>query len=307
MSFQTPRRFMPPLPLLVAFEAAARTGSITQASQELSLTQSAVSRQVKALEEQLGVELFIRHRQKIRLTLGGEIYARDIRDALSKISSASLNPLANPGGETLTLAVPPTFGARWLTPRLPDFRERYPDISLNILSRLERFDFGKQVIDAAVHFGSKDWSGIEMELLRYESVIPVCSPALRARHRFEQPVQLREAPLLHLTTRPDAWEQWMRAYNVCDHAVRGMLFDQFNTLFEAAASGLGVALVPEFLARQDLDCGRIVPALPAPMTTREAYYLCWPEERGSYQPLVIFRHWLLEQIRLDRSKDTPCM
>lgn len=307
MTVFRPRRFLPALPLLMAFEAAARTRSITQAARELSLTQSAVSRQVKALEEQLGVELFIRDKQKIRLTLGGEIYARDIRDALTKISSASLNLLANPQGETLTLAVPPTFGARWLTPKLADFNARHPEISLNLLSRLDKFDFSNEVIDAAIYCGGKDWAGAEMQVLCRETVIPVCAPEMRARYDFKRPADVRAAPLLHLDSRPDAWEQWMRAHTVDDHAVRGMLVDQFNTLLEAAASGLGVALVPVFLANQDLAAGRIVRALTAPMLTKEAYHLCWPEERGTYQPLVIFRHWLMGQFEKAEGQDIPCL
>lgn len=295
MSFRAPRRFLPSLPLLAAFEAAARTGSITQAASELSLTQSAVSRQIKALEGQLGVELFVREKQKIRLTLGGQVYAREVREALGKISNASLNLLADPAGGTLTLAVPPTFGARWLVPRIPRFLERHPQVSLNILSRLTRFDFRQDVIDAAIHFGAPPWSGAEMALLRTETVVPVCAPALAARHRFREPCDIREAPLLHLTSRPDAWEHWMRRHGVDDRAVYGMLFDQFSTLFEAAAAGLGVALLPEFLFEEDLRNGRIVAALPLPHQASDAYYLCWPDDREAHRPLALFRDWLLEE------------
>lgn len=296
MPTRAPRRFLPSLPLLAAFEAAARTGSITQAASELSLTQSAVSRQIKALEGQLGVELFVREKQKIRLTLGGQVYAREIRDALGKISNASLNLLANPAGGTLTLAVPPTFGARWLTPRIPRFLERHPEVQLNILSRLTRFDFRQDVIDAAIYFGGEEWMGVEMVPLLGEEVVPVCSPGLAARYGFREPSDIRRAPLLHLTTRPDAWERWMRQYRVDDRAVHGMLFDQFSTLFEAAAAGLGVALLPEFLFEADLRDGRIVTALPLPYRSSDAYYLCWPDDRDTHRPLALFRDWLLEEV-----------
>lgn len=295
MSIRAPRRFLPSLPLLAAFEAAARSGSITQAAAELSLTQSAVSRQIKALEGQLGVELFVREKQKIRLTLGGQVYAREIRDALGKISNASLNLLADPAGGTLTLAAPPTFGARWLTPRLPRFLTRHPEVRLNILSRLTRFDFKQDVIDAAVYFGAEDWSGAEMALLRRETVVPVCAPELAARFDFREAADIRRAPLLHLTTRPDAWEHWMRRYAVDDRAVHGMLFDQFSALYEAAAAGLGVALLPDFLFEAELREGRIVAALPLPHQGNDAYYLCWPEDREAHRPLALFRDWLIEE------------
>lgn len=292
---RAPRRFLPSLPLLAAFESASRTGSITQAAAELSLTQSAVSRQIKALEGQLGVELFVREKQKIRLTLGGKVYAREIRDALAKISDASLNLLANPSGGTLTLGVPPTFGARWLTPRLPRFMERHPDISLNILSRLTKFDFNQDIVDAAVYFGPLQWTAAEMVRLRDEVMVPVCAPQMARHFGFREARDIRAAPLLHLTTRPDAWEQWLRHHEVDDRAVHGMLFDQFATLFEAAAAGLGVALLPEFLFENELHSGRIARALPLPMPSGDAYHFCWPEDRNTHRPLVLFREWLLTE------------
>jgi len=123
-----PRRFMPPLAHLQAFEAAARLGSVTAAARELHLTQSAVSRQIKGLEELLEVELFVREKQSLHLTPGGTAYARDVREALRKISTASLQLRANPLGGTLSLAILPAFGTRWLAPRLPDFLSKHPGI-----------------------------------------------------------------------------------------------------------------------------------------------------------------------------------
>lgn len=303
MPLRAPRRFLPSVSLLAAFEAAARTGSITEAAAELSLTQSAVSRQIKALEDQLGFELFVRAKQKIRLTFGGQVYAREIRDALGRISSASLNLLANPSGGTLTLAVPPTFGARWLTRRLPRFVEAHPDVMLNILSRLTRFDFREDVIDAAIHFGNEPWTGAEMLRLRGEVMVPVCSPGLWQRFGFAAAADIRRAPLLHLTTRPDAWERWLARHGVDGRGVHGMLFDQFATLYEAAAAGLGVALLPEFLFADELRAGHVVRALPLPMESEGAYHLCWPRERGDHPLLLLFRKWLTAEMARSEAGD----
>ncbi len=296
-----PRRFLPSLSHLQAFEAAARTGSVTTAARELNLTQSAVSRQIKALEDQLEVELFHRERQTIRLTPGGETYAREVRDALRKIGTASMNLRANPHGGTLNLAILPTFGTRWLAPRLPDFLKENPGITLNLTTRLTVFDFALEPMDAAIHIGSGQWRGAETVLLRHEIVVPACSPELAAQYDFREAADLRRAPLLHITTRPDAWERWLRQHGVPDEHVHGMLFDQFATLAQVARSGLGVALLPVFLIEDELRTGQLVRALPdGEMQSAESYYLAWPHERAAHPPLVAFRDWLLAQTAADR-------
>lgn len=293
---RTPRRFLPSLPLLCAFEAAARTGSVTAAGRELDLTQGAVSRQIRALEEQLKVTLFHRENQKFRLTAAGEVYAREIREALRKISAASLNLRALPFGGTLSLAVLPSFGARWLAGRLPRFHALHPELRLHLFTRPARFDFGQEAIDAAIHFGAPDWPGAELQRLRGEVLVPACAPALRAAHGFAEPADLLRAPLLHQTSRPDAWECWFEANGVEAGTIHGMLFDQFLTAAEAAVAGLGLALLPEFLFATDLAAGRLVPAVPARVESAGAYYLAWPEGRGDYPPLQAFRAWLVAEM-----------
>jgi LysR family glycine cleavage system transcriptional activator len=290
-----PRRFLPSLSLLTAFEAAARTGSITQAARELSLTQSAVSRQIKALEEQLEVDLFIRERQTIRLTLAGATYAREIRAALQMISLSSLNLRANPLGGSLNLAILPTFGTRWLAPRLPDFIAANPGITINMVTRITQFDFRLETLDAAIHFGSAHWPGAETVLLRREQVIPACCPALKDKYAFTDPADLRRAPLLNLSSRPDAWEWWFAAHAVPPEPVHGMLIDHFATAAQAAMSGLGVALLPTFLVEDELRQGALVPALDLVTESPERYYLAWPTERGDHPPLAAFRDWILRQ------------
>ena len=288
----TARRFFPSTSLLLAFEAAARTGSVTAAARELSLTQSAVSRQILALEQQLGAQLFHRERQTIRLTPGGESYARDIRDALQRISSATLSLRANPYGGTLNLACLPTFGARWLTPRLPGFLDANPGIRLNLMTRMTRFEFDRDPFDAAIHFGAPEWPGAELMLLRHEISVPVASPAFVRRHQLSSPEKLARAPLLHLATRPDAWERWFAGARIPVENLRGMLFDQFATLSEAAIAGLGTALLPEFLIEGELSDGRLTRIAGTGMESDGAYYLAWPKERSSYAPLMTFRAWI---------------
>ncbi len=293
----SPRRFLPPTTYLSAFEAAARTGSITMAARELALTQSAVSRQIIALETQMGVELFHRERQTIRLTLAGDAYAREIREALRKISTASLTLRGNPSGGSLTLACLPTWGARWLTPRLPLFLQENPAVTVNLLTRLEPFDFDKEPCDAAIHFRSSDWPGARMMSLHKEWVLPLCSPGMKAHYLFDAPADLRKAPMLHLETRPDAWEAYL-AYLGAPHTdVHGALFDLFSTLTAAATAGLGLALLPLILTEQERTSGLLVPAIDAPMESPHVYHLVWPVEREAHPPLVAFRAWLYGQLQ----------
>lgn len=292
-----PRRFLPSMQLLRAFEACARLSSMTEAARELNLTQSAVSRQVRSLEALLGGELFVRERQSVRLTLAGEAYAHEVRQTLQRLASASLGFRANPAGGTLRLAMLPTFGMRWLVPRLPGFLQANPGISLHLVTRLAPFDFQLEPLDAAIHFGPPEWPGAELDFLLPERVLPLCSPALRQRYPVECAEDLLAVPLLHLESRPDAWERWFTAQGVDFEQVQGMLLDQFGVAAQAALAGIGVALLPVLLFGEELARGALVPALDLPGHSEESYYLAWPGNRAAYPPLACFRAWLGQQVQ----------
>lgn len=297
-----PRRFLPSLSLLCAFEAAARTGSVTAAANELGLTQSAVSRQIAALEKQLGVALFLRERQTIRLTIAGDTYAREVREALRRISNASLNLRANPAGGTLNLAILPFFGSRWLAPRLPGFLATHPDIVVNLITRLEPFDFRFDTLDAAIHFGLPRWPGASLTFLKDEEVIAVCAPSFFEKSDIGKAEDLLKLPLLHLNTRPDAWETWFSHHRIAFDALHGMLFDQFVTMLEAAIAGIGVALLPKFLIVRELDEGLLRPAVSDPPIHSGQYFLAFPPERSSYPPLAAFREWVLAETATEHER-----
>lgn len=293
----TPRRFLPPTTLLHAFEAAARTQSFTLAARELSLTQSAVSRQIRALEEMLGAPLFHREKQKVYLTLSGTAYAREIRDALNRISNATLGFRANPAGGSLHIAVLPLFGARWLTPRLPRFLSEHAELRVNLTTRNAPFDFRFDTVDAAIHFGAREWPGARLDFLMKERLVPLCSPLLKKEARYKQPVDLVGAPLLHLVSRPDAWERWFAAMGVDPGEVHGMLFDQFALIIEAARAGLGVALLPERLVERELGCGDLVQTVEGLYDSPDAYYLAWPDTHENHPPLELFQAWILRELQ----------
>ena len=290
-----PRRFLPPISVLCSFEAAARHQSFTSAAAELHLTQSAVSRQIGTLERMLGAELFVRERQTVRLTVAGRAYAQEVREALRRISSATLGFRANPRGGTLNLAILPTFGTRWLAPRLAKFLAAHPGITINLTTRLAPFDFGVDALDAAIHFGLPDWPNARLDLLMGETIVPACSPALLREHPVEQPADLLRLPLLHLASRPDAWADWFRAMRVVAADVPGMLVDQFAIASQAAISGLGVALLPELLIETELASGQLVVPVGKPMPSAAHYYLAWPASREDHPPLQAFRRWIVQE------------
>jgi DNA-binding transcriptional LysR family regulator len=291
------RRFIPSTGVLCAFEASARLQSFTAAAAELHLTQSAVSRQIRALEEMLGSELFVRERQTIQLTTAGQAYAQEIRGALDRISQATLGFRANPRGGTLQLAVLPTFGTRWLAPRLADFFAAHPGVTVNLTTRLEPFDFRSEGLDAAVHFGAPVWPGAELEPLMSETVVPACSPAFKRAHKLSRPADVLAAPLLHVSTRPGAWRDWFHAKRVEIDDVPGMFVDQFAMAAQAATAGLGVALLPRFLMEPEFSGGQLVPAIPrGEVESASRYYLVWPASRASYPPLQAFAAWLRQEV-----------
>ncbi|PIE12774.1 MAG: LysR family transcriptional regulator [Rhodobacterales bacterium] len=291
-----PRRLLPAIPALQALEAVGRLGSATAAAQELSLTQSAVSRQLQGLESQLGVKLFQRKNKRLVLTGAGERYAEEIRTALHQIAQASLRVTTNPGGGAVNLAILPTFGMRWLVPRLPRFAEQHPDITINMTTRLNSFNFDTEPFDAALHFGKGDWPNTEKMKLLDETVVPVANPDLLAGMQITGPRDLLRLPLLHIQTRPRAWEDWFARQGVESGRTIGTFHDQFSTIIQAALHGLGVALLPEYLVERELIEGRLKIATGGPVQSLGAYWLIWPDTKSEDRALAAFRDWLKQEV-----------
>ncbi|WP_394790540.1 LysR family transcriptional regulator [Rhodoferax sp.] len=289
------KTFLPPVADLLAFEAAARHTSISRAAEELHLTQSAVSRQIRQLEAQLGMALFHRVRQRVVLTDAGRVYAADVRLALQQLSGATQKVMAFSGGDgLLNLAVLPTLGTRWLIPRLVDFAVRYPDVTVNIAARSEPFDFAQEPFDAAIHFGAPHWAGAVCEYLMHEQVVPVCSPGYQQLHGVEQVQDLSRLVLLQQTTRPTQWADWFEQVGADGvHALRGPRFEQFAMIAQAAVSGLGAALLPRFLVQTEIASGALVQLFPQALNSSDAYYLVYPESRAQAPLVRAFRDWIL--------------
>lgn len=289
-----PRRFLPSTGALMAFEAVARLGSATAAAQELSLTQSGVSRQLRSLETQIGASLVQREGRALVLTPVGREYARTVREILHRLAAASVAARTNPDGGTLNLAILPAFGMHWLAPRLQDFARTHPEVTVNLSTRLAPFDFRASRFDAAIHFGRADWPGADHLPLMPETVVPVCAPGLLQE---ASSAQIAAQPLLHLETRPKGWARWLAAQGWTGELGAGMQFDQFSTMAQAAIHGMGVALLPTFVAQPYLDSGQLALASAQTSQSIGTYYLVWPSERATQASLRSFRAWLGEQAR----------
>jgi DNA-binding transcriptional LysR family regulator len=281
------RRYLPSMPSLLALEAVDRLGSASAAAEELNLTQGAVSRQLQVLEGQLGVALFIRDKQRLRLTEGARDYCREVRRMLQGIGQATLTLRANPGGGALNLAILPAFGMHWLAPRLARFAGQHPEVTVNLSTRLKPFAFEATQFDAAIHYGRQDWPGVEYLPLMQEEMLAVTLP--RAK-------DVLALPLLQLESRTGDWGRWFAHHGLPGLRPPAMLFDQFATMMQGAIHGLGAALMPTFLIERDLEAGRLVPIFGGPIASAGSYHLVWPKEREGRAPLVSFRDWLAGEI-----------
>ena len=295
------RRKLPSTAALEAFEAAARHQSFTKAAQELSVTQSAVCRQVAALEEFLDVRLFRRTRRGVVLSEAGLAYSRSVSARLDDVERDTLELMARGGrGHALELAVVPTFGTRWLLPRLPRFRHAHPDITVHLSACTRPFLFIDTPFDAAIHAaeaGASGWAGAESRRLMPESLVALASPQLiDGRRRPRTAADWGALPLLQQSTRPYAWRHFFEALHLqVPHAMAGPRLELFSMLTEAAVHGLGVALVPPFLAVDELEAGRLVNVGGPARASDRDYALVYPEHKAELPALRDFALWLVAE------------
>ncbi|MDP3668686.1 MAG: LysR family transcriptional regulator [Telluria sp.] len=288
------RRKIPSTWALTAFEAAARHQSFTKAASELALTQSAVCRQVAALEEFLGLPLFHRTKRGVALTEAGLAYSRQVAIRLNAVERDTLELMAHRGlGGTLELAVVPTFATKWLMPRLALFQKNNPDIAVNLTPRVRPFLFNETEFDAAIHCGDANWPGAEARCLMRENLVPVCSPRLIAPHTQLTPAQVRQYPLLQQSTRPYAWRQWFASLGMeVEGDMSGSRHELFSMLGQAAIHEMGIALIPPFLIEDELRQGLLTVPVIHPFVSDRSYYFMYPERKSDSAALGYFRDWL---------------
>lgn len=290
---------LPPLNAIRAFEAAARHMSITLAADELNVTPGAVSRQIKTLEDAVGLALFKRSNRQIALTRQGGDYYRSVTRALEALRDATRRLKRRSQPRQLKIRAYTTFAMRWLIPRLSGFHEQHPEIEVLLKASLEPVDFRKEDIEGAVRLGDGNWPGTKPYRLVSNVLAPVASPALlKSGPKLRRASDLKRHTLLHSIARPDDWAHWLEAAGAGDDIDprAGMSYESSAMAYAAALEGQGIAMAQLFLVENDLKEGRLVLPFKTTLDMGDyTYYLITPSHRAESAHMTAFRVWMLEQ------------
>lgn len=292
------RKFIPPTSLLVTFCVTARHLSVTRASEELNLTQSAVCRQVQKLEALVGVRMFERVKNRLVLTDAGKAYAETIAPLLDGIASANPLMAGRPGKSNLDIAVLPTIGSHWLIPKMRSFHDNFPDIVIRFTSPWGPIEFASTTLDAAIFDYDDQWQGGVLDFLADDIVVPVCSPAYAEEHGLRQESDLHRCTLLQLLSRNDRWVRWYEQGGLPKEEMNlGSSYQLHAMMVQAAMYGLGVALATTFLIQRELETGQLITPLPRTVKSNVRYHLAYPHRTRSNRAFQLFREWLLSEAK----------
>ncbi|REG82653.1 LysR substrate-binding domain-containing protein [Marinomonas pollencensis] len=294
------RRYIPSSTALKCFEASVRHLSFTRAAQELHLTQSAVSRQIRNLEEFLSRDLFIRLNKRLVLTGTGAAYYKEVVPLLDGMENACLRMLHREDEKTtLTISALPTFASHWLVPQLAEFQRDYPQFQIKVRSLDDAAKIDPESVDIILHYGGDHWPRAVSHQLMQEKVVAVCSSALLAQYQDGrsgtewQCSDVVNLPLLHSSARINAWPDWMVAQGLESGSFAGTSFEHFHMLIEAAKNSMGVAVIPSILAQGSLLNGDLVAPFGDEVATPHEYLLSYPADKADLEQVVTFRDWLL--------------
>ena len=295
------RRLAPPLHLLRAFSTVTRFGGVTRAAESLHLTQSAVSKQIKELENWVGVPLFDRSRKRLALTPSGERYEKAVRGVLAQLEAATMELItSDDGGGALHLSSLPTFAAKWLIPRLPQFQQLHPQVTLHFVPYLHSYDFERPELDCSILFGDGHWPGAHAHYITGNDVALIAPRIRGADGPIATPRDVMQQALLRHVSVPDAWLRWSEAHGLLGQVdpLAGPQFDQFQTMIRAVMAGMGVALVPRCLVRDEIAAGLVREplagnALRGGYHSDMGYWFCHPAGRTQLHALQCFQQWLL--------------
>jgi LysR family glycine cleavage system transcriptional activator len=290
---------LPSLNGLRAFEAAARHLSFTVAAAELNVTQTAISHQIRRLEEQLGIRLFERRNRGLALTREAQGYLPSVRAAFEDLRQATAR-LQRPGrDEQLVVSTTPSLAAKWLVSRMAAFQDAHPGIEVRITTSAHLVDFRREQVDMAVRYGRGNWPGVRAQWLMAEDIFPVCSPALlHAEKPLRRPEDLAHHTLLHATVSREDWQLWLTAAGLPTALAtrRGLSFDQSFMATQAAMDGLGVALGRTPYVEMDIAAGRLVVPFDVVLPADAGFYIVAPEETADTPKIALFRDWLIGSV-----------
>jgi LysR family transcriptional regulator, glycine cleavage system transcriptional activator len=287
---------LPSLNGLRAFEAAARHLSFTNAATELNVTQTAISHQIRRLEEELGIQLFVRQNRALALTPQARDYLPGVRAAFNDLRLATDRLLRNDNDHVLTVSTLASLAAKWLLPRLSAFQEAHPGIDVRITTSTALVDFRSGDVDAAIRYGRGHWPGVRADWLTADELFPVCSPALLTGNRpLRSPQDLADHTLLHTSgVYDDDWRLWLTAAGLPADISKlpGLTFDLILMTVQAALDGIGVAMGRTSYVEADIAKGRLVVPFKITLPTDAGFYLVSPEGRTDPPKLAAFRKWL---------------
>jgi LysR family glycine cleavage system transcriptional activator len=290
---------LPPLNALRVFEVAARQLSFTRAADELHVTQTAVSHQMRLLEAHLGVPLFVRLPRRLELTAHGQAYARELGRVFARIQDATAALTVRPGRQVLALTSLPSFAARWLLPRIGRFSRAHPDTDLRLIATERQLDFAREPVDVGIRFGYGRYAGLRAEKLMDDAWFPVCAPRLLAKRRSPTLADLRRQPLLHDDSQ-EVWRRWLRAAGARGvDPERGHVFTDASMMLQAAADGHGFAMGRRALVERDLAARRLVRPFPLSLPCDQSYYLVASEQTAELPKVKAFRAWIVAEAGAD--------
>lgn len=288
----------PPVASLRSFEAVARLGSVTQAAKEMNVTHSAVSQQIKILEEMVGVKLFIRHGRGVQINEEGRLYALQIREALNHIADATRLVQVKPRTIELTLATVPSFGNHWLLPRLLRFREKYPSVSLRLQASLTVTSMQQEGIDIAIRMGQGDWEGMESRFLFSDELMVVAAPGFNGGQLPATAEEVAKSPIIFST---ESWKSWCQNAGLEKEILpTGLRINDSNLVLEAVRLGAGIALERRSLVADAIARGELVQITPFTAPYPWHYWLVTPPQTEKKREVALFIAWLEEEIALWR-------
>ena len=292
---------LPSLNGLRAFEAASRHLSFTNAASELNVTQTAISHQIRRLEEELGIRLFVRQNRALALTPEAKDYLPGVRAAFNDLRLATDRLLRRDNDHVLTVSTLASLAAKWLLPRLSAFQEAHPGIDVRITTSTALVDFKSGDVDAAIRYGRGQWPGLRADWLMADQLFPVCSPALLTGKRsLRRPEDLRDHVLLHTSNaNSDDWRLWLTAAGLPANISKqpGLTFDLILMTVQAAIDGYGVAIGRTSYVEADIAKGRLVVPFKITLPADAGFYLVSPEARADSPKLSAFRQWLIASVQ----------